>query len=78
MHLPNSIQIKLVNTPSKTQEATPQTLPSKSDQVAEYATQAAYWTKQASKGVALLYVGKKVVDTTSQIAVIAASAHFYK
>lgn len=77
--LPNAIQIKAVNTSNDDKVVTPALiqLPSPED-AAEYATVAGYWSKQAAKGVAALYVGKKVVDTAQQIAIIAATVHLNK
>lgn len=76
--IPNAIQISAVRSSSDEGSATPTNLYPSPDDVAEYATIAGYWSKQAAKGVAVLYVGKKVVDTAQQIAIVAATAHLTK
>jgi len=47
-----------------------------SDDIAEIATTTAYWTKRAAIGITVLYTVKKVVDTASEVALIAARTNF--
>lgn len=71
MKFPNAIQITAVKTSNPEETVTPLVQLPSPDDVAEYATIAAYWTKQSAKGVAVLYLGKKVVDLTTDIARVA-------
>lgn len=76
MKLPNAVQIKLVKSSStdQTDDTITNLYPTPAE-VAEYATIAGYWSKQAAKGVAVLYVGKKVVDLAADLGRIAATSH---
>lgn len=79
IRIPNAIQITAVNTSSDNNVIAPAliNLPTP-DETAEYATQAAYWTKQAAKGAAILYIGKKFVDAGFDVAVIAIAERLTK
>lgn len=71
-----AIRPQLINL-KKTQEHTCQSQPLVTgDDVAEIATVAAYWTKRAAIGITVIYTVKKVVDTASEVALIAARTNF--
>lgn len=70
-----AVQIRLVKTPTDVQNDDAYVaLHPTPDEVAEYATIAAYWAKRGAYGTAALYTFVKVVDTASKIAVVAAQA----
>ena len=75
LKIPFAIQPKIVKLPSGKDNAPSRPLIN-GDSAAEIATVAAYWTKRTAIGVAVLYTGKRVLDTSTEIALIAAKAHF--
>lgn len=72
----HALTLKVVKTKPVNSSNTPTRSLINSDDIAEIATTAAYWTKRAAVGVSLLYAGKKVLDTSSEIALIIAKSNF--
>jgi hypothetical protein len=71
--IPNAIQVKAVYDPSKKDGTTPNNHYPTPEEFADYATTVGYWSKQAAKGVAVIYIGKKVVDVAADLAHLAAA-----
>lgn len=71
-----ALTLKIVKTKPVNTDKTPNRPLIHSDDAAELATTVAYWTKRAALGASFMYAGKKVVDTSAEIALIIAKSKF--
>lgn len=69
--IPNAIQIQAVSSSSDNTVVAPALIqPPSPEDFAEYATTTAYWARRTAQATAALYVGKRVFDIASDVAVI--------